>query len=68
MSPHPKSGQNQNVRIADETFEKVAKFKRMGTMLPNHNDIYEEIKSKIFFLPVSKQKNLKIKIYKIVIL
>jgi hypothetical protein len=57
MSRHPKSGQNQNVRIADDTFEKVAKFKRMGTTLTNHNDIYDEINSKIFCLPVSNKKN-----------
>jgi hypothetical protein len=27
MSRHPNSGQNQNIRIANESFEKVAKFK-----------------------------------------
>jgi hypothetical protein len=27
MSRHPNSGQNQNVRIRNESFEKVAKFK-----------------------------------------
>jgi hypothetical protein len=27
MSPHPNSGQNQNIRIANESFENVAKFK-----------------------------------------
>jgi hypothetical protein len=27
MSCHPNSGQNQNIRIANESFEKVAKFK-----------------------------------------
>jgi hypothetical protein len=30
MSPHPDSGQNQNIRIANESFEKVAKFKYLG--------------------------------------
>jgi hypothetical protein len=33
MSLHPKSGQNQNIRIADETFENVAAFKYLGSTL-----------------------------------
>jgi hypothetical protein len=35
MSRHPNSGQNQNVRIADESFENVAKFKYLGATLKN---------------------------------
>jgi hypothetical protein len=31
MSRYPNSGQNQNIRIANELFEKVAKFKYLGT-------------------------------------
>jgi hypothetical protein len=30
MSRHPNSGQNQTIRIANESFEKVAKFKYLG--------------------------------------
>jgi hypothetical protein len=30
MSRHPNSGQNQNIRIANESFGKVAKFKYLG--------------------------------------
>jgi hypothetical protein len=46
MSLHPNSGQNQNMRIANESFENVAKFKYLGTMLTNQNDIHDEIKSR----------------------
>jgi hypothetical protein len=47
MSHHPNSGQNQNIRIANESFENVAKFKHLGTMLINQNDIHYEIKSRL---------------------
>jgi sorting nexin-29 len=43
MSLHPNSGQYQNIRIADESFEKVEKFKYLGTTLTNQNDIHDEI-------------------------
>jgi hypothetical protein len=46
MSRHPNSGQNQNIRIANESFENVAKFKYLGTTLKNHNDIHDEIRSR----------------------
>jgi hypothetical protein len=45
MSLHPNSGQNQNIRTANESFGKVAKFKYLGTTLTNQNDIHGEIKS-----------------------
>jgi hypothetical protein len=77
MSCHPNSGQNQNIRIANESFEKVAKFKHLGMTLTNQNEIYDEIKSvqgifiiiqsKIFCLPVSSE-DLKFKVYRTVIL
>jgi hypothetical protein len=47
MSRHPNSGQNQNIRIANESLENVAKFKYWGTTLTNQNDIYDEIKSRL---------------------
>jgi hypothetical protein len=80
MSHHPISGQNQNIRISNESFEKVAKFKYLEMTLTNENDIHYEvntrlnsgmlaiIQSKIFFSSCLISKNLKIKIYKTVIL
>jgi hypothetical protein len=47
MSPHPNSGQNQNIRTANELFENVAKFKYLGTALTNQNDIQDEIKNRL---------------------
>jgi hypothetical protein len=47
MSRHTNSGQNQNIRIANESFENVAKFKYLGMTLTDQNDIYDEIKSRL---------------------
>jgi hypothetical protein len=47
MSRHPKSGQNQNIRIANESFANVTKFKYLGTTLTNQNGIHDEIKSRL---------------------
>jgi archaellum component FlaC len=47
MSRHPNSGQNQNIRTANESFENVATFKSLGTTLTNQNDIHDEIKSRL---------------------
>jgi hypothetical protein len=44
MSRHLNSVQNQNIRIDNESFEKVAKFK---TKLTNQNNIHDEIKSRL---------------------
>jgi hypothetical protein len=79
MSHHPYSGQNQNIWIANELFESVATFKYLRTNT-NQNDIHDEIKSKLnlenaCYYSVQNllsssliSKNLKIKIYKTVIL
>jgi hypothetical protein len=80
MSHHLNSGQNQNIRIPKELFENVAKFKYLGMMLTNQNDIHDEIKSRLnlgnaCYYSVQNllsshfiSKNLKIKIYKTLIL
>jgi sorting nexin-29 len=80
MSHHLNSGQNQNIRIANASFEKVEKFTYLGMTLTNQNDIHNEIKSRLnsrnaCYYSVQNllsshliSKNLKIKIYKTVIL
>jgi hypothetical protein len=80
MSHHPNSGKNQNIRIANESFENVAKFKYLGMTLMNKNNIHDEIKSRLnsgndCYYSVQNllsscliSKNLKIKVYKTVIL
>jgi hypothetical protein len=47
MSRYPNSGQNQNIRIVNESFQNVAKFKYLGTTLTNQNDIHDEIKTRV---------------------
>jgi hypothetical protein len=47
MSRHQSSGENQNIRIANESFENVATFKYLGTTLTNQNDTRDEIKSRL---------------------
>jgi hypothetical protein len=47
MSRHQNSGQNQNIRTTNESFENVTKFKYFGTTLTNQNNIHDEIKSRL---------------------
>jgi hypothetical protein len=80
MSCHPNSGQNQNIRTANELFGSMATFKYVGMTLRNQNDIHDEIKIRLnsgnaYHHSVQNllssrliSKNLKIKIFKTIIL
>jgi hypothetical protein len=46
MSRRPRIGQKHNMKIANRSFEEVAKFKYMGTTLTDQNCMYEEINSR----------------------
>ncbi|KAJ4448560.1 hypothetical protein ANN_10578 [Periplaneta americana] len=71
---------NGNIKIGDLSFEEVEKFKYLGATITNINDTREEIKHRInmgnaCYYSVEKllssnllSKNLKVKIYKTVIL
>jgi sorting nexin-29 len=80
MSRHQTAGQSNYIRVANKSFEKVAKFKYLGATLTDQNCIQEKIRSRLnsgnacyhavqnllssHLLP----RNVKIKIYKTIIL
>jgi len=80
MSRDQNAGRIHSVRIHNSAFERVEEFKYLGTALTNQNSIVEEIKSRLrsgnaCYHSVQKllssrllSKNLKFKIYRIVIL
>jgi hypothetical protein len=80
MSRHQTAGQSNYIRIANKSFERVAKLKYMGATLTDQNCIHEEIRSRLnsgnaCFHAVQNllssrllSRNVKIKIYKTIIL
>jgi hypothetical protein len=54
---HPNSGQNQNIRIDNESFGKVAKFKYLGTKLTNRNGIQRIVLLDFIHRLVSQKTN-----------
>jgi hypothetical protein len=81
MSRDQNVGQNSYTKIANKSFETVKQFKYLGTTLRNQNSICEEIKLRvklgnacyhsaqnIFCLSVYFPRNIKVKIYRTVIL
>jgi hypothetical protein len=80
MSRHQTAGQSNYIRVANKSFEKVAEFKYLGSTLTDQNCIHEEIRSRLnsgnaCYHAVQNllssrllSRNVKIKIYKTVIL
>jgi len=80
MSRDKNAGQNNSMKTDNSSFERVEEFKYFGTTLTNENFIQEEIKSKlksgnacyhsvqILLSSSFLSKNLKIKIYRTIIL
>ena len=80
MSRDQNAGRIHSVRNGNSTSERVEEFKYLGTTLTNQNSIVEEIKSRLrsrnaCYHPVHNllssrllSKNLKIKIYRTIIL
>jgi hypothetical protein len=47
MSCYQKAGQKYSVKIANRSFEDVAKFTYLGTTLTDQNSMHEEFKSRL---------------------
>jgi hypothetical protein len=75
MSRHQTAGQSNYIKVANKSFEKVAKFKYLEATLTDQNCIHEEIRSRInsgnaYYHAVQNltssrllSRNVKIKIY-----
>jgi hypothetical protein len=80
VSCHQNAGQNRKIKIGNRSFENVTQFKYLGKTVTNQNLIHEEIKRRLdsgnacYYsdqnLMSSRllSKNIKIRIYKTIIL
>jgi hypothetical protein len=80
LSRHHNAGQSHDIKIANKCFENVAKFRYLGTTITNQNLIQEGIKRRLNLGSACYHsvqnllsscllcKNIKIRIYKIIIL
>jgi hypothetical protein len=80
LSRHQNAGQNHDIKIGNSCFENVAQFRYLRTTITNRNLIEEEIKRRLnsgnacyrsvqdFSSSRLPSKNVRIRIYKIIIL
>ena len=80
MSWDKNAGRSDSIKIDNRSFERVEEFKYLGTTLTNQNSLQEEIKSRLklgnacyhsvqnLLSSSMLSKNLKIKIYRTIIL
>jgi hypothetical protein len=80
MCRHQTAGQSNLIRVANKSFQEVAKFKYLGAILTDQNCIHEEIRSRLnsgnacyhavqnLLSSPMLSRNVKIKIYKTIIL
>jgi hypothetical protein len=80
LSPHWNAGKDHDIKIVNRSFENVSQFKYLGTTVINQNFIQDEIKRRLnsgnacyhsvqnFLSPGLLLKNVKIRIYKTIIL
>jgi len=80
MSPDQNAGRSHSMKIDNSFFESVEEFKYLGTTLKNENSIQEEFKNRLksgnacyysaqnLVSSSSLSKNIKIKIYRTIIL
>ncbi|PNF27173.1 hypothetical protein B7P43_G07841 [Cryptotermes secundus] len=70
LSRHQNAGQNHDIKVGNRSFENVAQFRYLGTMITDRNLIHEEIKRRpfrpepfVFSSGVQKHKNYNIQNY-----
>jgi hypothetical protein len=80
MSRNQNTGQKHSIKIVNRSFEDMAKFKYLGKTLTDQNCMQEEIMSRLnsenacyhsvksFVFAPAVSRNLKVKIYKTIIL
>ena len=80
MSRDQNAGRKHNIKVDDSSFERVEEFKYLGTTVTNQNSIHDEIKRRLksgnacyhsvqnLLSSSLLSKNLKIKIYRAIIL